>query len=694
MKGKVRFLLVILILMICLFGCDMNGNSQGNKDGKEDNAEDVNIPNEYKGYYKEVVATLNNDTSNKVVSSKVEIMSEDEFYFNDGTIGSIEFTSSDPSYISNEGRYKLNTLGKNVTIHAKVTIGEGSFEFDYVVYAKGYISEEEYLEEVYKLIPDNITTDIVFPTEESEVLKHRNITSRIIVSSNNEDIVSTRGKYTYQGQTDTSVSFKVTVTNDQFTITGECIKNVLGRHDKEYVEAGIEWLNENFKENLNATGDIELPATDDKGYVSFIYESSNQKIFNNYGEMVTFIANTEVEFIVKAKMNDYVQTATVKARTLDRTQMIDYILDRMNVDEYQQRYLVTYVTNSTTGTKFDDYGYLHFINKDIDEKDLILSGKDSSEFVYATTSHNDNLPYKEVKHAIVPWNSVNRPQMTKSSTEFITIHDTGDNYFTAEGWAYNITTDSRQVSWHFTVDDKDIYQHMPLNEVAWHAGDGSNRFNLKDTGVKYAGRNPELEFRKDNYLYINGVKSNCMAPLDGDGNYKYGITPAGLYTEMGSNGNYWINTYYYSSGYNLISTGGGNRNSIGIETCINDNTRYSETMRATANLVAHLLKMYNLDMSRVMQHRNFSGKMCPQTMIRQKTYDDWKEILWCEFFVVNNLSTAKFTYKSNNPDIVDDNGLISKYVTEDTKVSYTVKVEFEDLVVEKTYETIIKPLQN
>ena len=81
-------------------------------------------------------------------------------------------------------------------------------------------------------------------------------------------------------------------------------------------------------------------------------------------------------------------------------------------------------------------------------------------------------------------------------------------------------------------------------------------------------------------------------------------------------------------------------------------------------------------------------------MIRQKTYDDWKEILWCEFFVVNNLNTAKFTYKSNNPDIVDDNGLIKKYVTEDTKVSYTVKVEFEELVVEKKYETIIKPLQD
>ena len=29
-------------------------------------------------------------------------------------------------------------------------------------------------------------------------------------------------------------------------------------------------------------------------------------------------------------------------------------------------------------------------------------------------------------------------------------------------------------SWHFTVDDGRAIQHIPLNEVAWHAGDGSN----------------------------------------------------------------------------------------------------------------------------------------------------------------------------------------------------------------------------
>ena len=125
MKGKFRFLLVVFVLMFCLFGCDTKDNE------KEPREEPPKLSDEYKEYYREIKAALDNDTSNKVVSSKVEIMSEDEFYFDDGTIGSIEFTSSDPSYISNEGRYKLNTLGKNVTIHAEVTIGEVSFDISW-----------------------------------------------------------------------------------------------------------------------------------------------------------------------------------------------------------------------------------------------------------------------------------------------------------------------------------------------------------------------------------------------------------------------------------------------------------------------------------------------------------------------------------------------------------------------------------
>ena len=35
----------------------------------------------------------------------------------------------------------------------------------------------------------------------------------------------------------------------------------------------------------------------------------------------------------------------------------------------------------------------------------------------------------------------------------------------------------RTASWHFTVDDKQIYQHLPTNENGWHAGDGDGSGN-------------------------------------------------------------------------------------------------------------------------------------------------------------------------------------------------------------------------
>lgn len=42
----------------------------------------------------------------------------------------------------------------------------------------------------------------------------------------------------------------------------------------------------------------------------------------------------------------------------------------------------------------------------------------------------------------------------------------------------------QQVSWHFTVDDKVIVQHIPLNRVAWHAGDGNGQGNYTSVAVE------------------------------------------------------------------------------------------------------------------------------------------------------------------------------------------------------------------
>lgn len=73
---------------------------------------------------------------------------------------------------------------------------------------------------------------------------------------------------------------------------------------------------------------------------------------------------------------------------------------------------------------------------------------------------------------------------------YITIHDTGNSRLGADAEAHSKYLQSarariRNVSWHFTVDDNEIYQHLPLNEHGWHAGDGrKGRGNRQSIGIE------------------------------------------------------------------------------------------------------------------------------------------------------------------------------------------------------------------
>ncbi|MBP3972379.1 N-acetylmuramoyl-L-alanine amidase [Bacillus sp. WL1] len=88
------------------------------------------------------------------------------------------------------------------------------------------------------------------------------------------------------------------------------------------------------------------------------------------------------------------------------------------------------------------------------------------------------VPYTEW---IVPKGNDNIRPGYAMNAKYITIHET-DNESPGAGaknhaqYLYNQATGNtdRAASWHFTVDDKEIYQHLPLDENGWHAGDGTN----------------------------------------------------------------------------------------------------------------------------------------------------------------------------------------------------------------------------
>ncbi|WP_051280620.1 peptidoglycan recognition protein family protein [Anaerovorax odorimutans] len=163
-------------------------------------------------------------------------------------------------------------------------------------------------------------------------------------------------------------------------------------------------------------------------------------------------------------------------------------------------------------------------------------------------SNIDGIP---VVTDLLPKGIEGRPGVTRK-IKYIVIHETGNTETNADAVAHDIylhrVAEEKPLAWHYTVDDHEIYQHLPDNEIGYHAGD---------------------QLKKD----------------------------------------------------------GGNVNGIGIEMCVNSENDYEQTLKNTALLVHYLLDVYDLDISAVKKHQDFSGKICPERLIKEDRWDEFLEMI-------------------------------------------------------------------
>lgn len=83
-----------------------------------------------------------------------------------------------------------------------------------------------------------------------------------------------------------------------------------------------------------------------------------------------------------------------------------------------------------------------------------------------------------IQQHMIPAGRRNRPG-GRNPDVYITIHETGNTDAGADAAAHGAYLSSSAgeaalVSWHYTVDDHAIVQHLPDNETAYHAGDGAD----------------------------------------------------------------------------------------------------------------------------------------------------------------------------------------------------------------------------
>lgn len=73
---------------------------------------------------------------------------------------------------------------------------------------------------------------------------------------------------------------------------------------------------------------------------------------------------------------------------------------------------------------------------------------------------------------LIPKGRINRPG-TANSCKYITIHDTANKRVGADAASHSkyLKGLKEKTSWHYTVDDECIYQHLPEREKSYHTSD-------------------------------------------------------------------------------------------------------------------------------------------------------------------------------------------------------------------------------
>ncbi|MDL2292872.1 InlB B-repeat-containing protein [Acholeplasma sp. OttesenSCG-928-E16] len=302
-----------------------------------------------------------------------------------------------------------------------------------------------------------------------------------------------------------------------------------------------------------------------------------------------------------------------------------------------------------------------------------------------------------------------------TSIEFITIHYTG-NMNAGANAASNAGyfVDNASVSIHYTVGNDGVFHCLDDKYGAYHAGDSASNtyvglFEWLPTGVDYNGTdlindllNINVTASNDAYYEINGVKTTIKLPATYDynsrgTNYAYnsdGTITSGsrtapiesFFTDSGfrfkvEDGKYymaktwWCYTQVYEG---RICSVGGNRNSVGIESCVDKGSDLWYTWQKLAQLVAQLVIDHNLDITRAVMHNFFTSKDCHQPFLanNMELWYVFMDMLEHEYNLLKNFAEYQFALTTTNP-LVASNGRITS--SDDAEIlTYTITVTNPD----------------
>lgn len=616
---------LIMLVFLFLTGCNIEQNGNNNTE-------------EYKTW---IVNSVNTQTD-----QDLDLPTTNPVYG-----GVITWISLDPEVISNEGVIQISAGIEDALLQYQVVLDKSTF-IDYITVTVNKDTIETISTQFAEQFSVVILRDFNIKTDLNPLFN-------ITWSSSNTEVFTNEGKYIKPLlDVDLEINYSIEYKDQKEDFTLEVTAR--GHSLLEKSNNIKDWIIENYLPNRLISGAVDLPDYNEMYNVDLVWESSNSGVISTDGKVTRYPFDRYVTLVlyfeIDGVMNEAEFALVVEAdETMTKEEQLNSFLNAIAVPSLSQLRFTAYTDINQS------FNYLPLFANNaptvFDEKMMPVGGS--------------------------------RPGTKLTSLEFITIHDTANNNAGAAAHQ-NLLYGGFSASWHYATDQTGNYQSIPIDEVAYHAGDGSRTFKLNKTNVIATTRYPVLTISESGMYEFNGVESNIAAPLVGSRIAKTSdIAPSGIYTEVGSDGYYYINSTYYSTSFGKISNQGGNRNSVGIETAVHRGNDYAQTLRHTAEIVAEILIDNDLSVDRVLQHNNFSGKDCPNAIRHYGYWNNFLDLISLEKFGREHLSDVTFTWTSNSP-LMTNHGRISLDAKATDVLNYSVVASYESTTISKDFQTVLK----
>lgn len=644
---KIISLLLVLLFSLTVVGC---GNNGGSGNGGSNNAQ-----------------TLDDEIAKIVIPQRLTNSIELPTEALDGAI-TITWESSNQDVLSNDGCFFMPENDTDITLTATFSYeGETKTKvYNTQIYTKEkgwYVAYHMYEGGVQSVYTNN--SPFSAPKYKDYTVKYESLDQGIIT---NEGIIT-------QKDHDQEVVVRITISQGDAGQSRVYYKKAIVKEysNETYAVLIADWAEQKLQEYIAGKID-KLPSSHEKWPSKIEWTSGDNIAITNEGTLIKPIEYVDDKLGLKVTYGSIPKEQEV----IEKTILIENFGGSTESEFYDQwlSYImptdifahVNVLKLDANGEKTDQFDYQYAVNTGAVLN--LMNGQpltfDKSYFIDVDNETGLEVAWSG-KHPALP-NSLD--EEVNNNKARISDLDAFYNHFKPfYGWDANATNAQKQAAY------KEYKDNLGNDEnILWIV--------VHESGMPFAGNDAEL-LAKIQRQQADGERGYRQA------SWNYQIDHEKIYQSFDDTVYCWHAGGDYGKYLPF-----GNRNSIGIEMCINEDGNYDGAMAHDAKLVAYLMNKYNLKMENVVRHHDTSGKICPNYMIETNRYGEFLEMVRNEYNAIKYLRDAEVTWTISNPELFDKgpHGLYyAKAVSEITEVQVTLKVVKGTYQFEKTVTITLRP---